>query len=140
MSESREQHAIRNRAYYLANRERLVAAQRARYDATREIRVQHARVYRATHPEDPLKRMVWNANRTAIRYGVLGRITRRDVEYLPTACVYCGSTESLTVDHATPLCRGGENHWSNLTTACFDCNRRKWDKTVAEFAEVRLVA
>ncbi len=41
------------------------------------------------------------------------------------ACVYCGSTQDLTVDHVIPRFLGGKNTMSNLVTACFPCNRAK---------------
>lgn len=87
-----------------------------------------------------LLKQVQNANTMASRLGLPGRLRQRDVEHLPLVCVYCGATENLTLDHATPMSRGGENHWSNLTTACFDCNRRKADWTVVEFWAARVAS
>lgn len=40
-------------------------------------------------------------------------------------CTYCGSSDRLEVDHIIPVSRGGSNEESNLTTACFKCNRGK---------------
>lgn len=79
-----------------------------------------------------MNNQVQTANRDARLLGLTGRIRVRDVRYLPLVCVYCGATENLTLDHATPLARGGENHWSNLTTACLSCNSAKGRRTVAE--------
>jgi len=42
-------------------------------------------------------------------------------------CCYCGSRHDLTVDHITPLARGGNHHMSNLQTLCRSCNSRKRD-------------
>jgi len=42
-------------------------------------------------------------------------------------CVYCGSTESLTLDHVLPRSRGGGSNWNNLVTACKTCNSKKGD-------------
>jgi hypothetical protein len=43
-------------------------------------------------------------------------------------CSYCGEKPPrvvLEVDHIVPVVEGGTDEKSNLTTACFDCNRGK---------------
>lgn len=43
-------------------------------------------------------------------------------------CQYCGDkfrTQELTFDHVVPRSRGGRTSWSNIVTACQDCNIRK---------------
>lgn len=51
------------------------------------------------------------------------------------ACVYCGSTEQLSLDHRTPEIRGGSHEAANLATACLACNGAKRDMTEQEFKE-----
>jgi hypothetical protein len=41
--------------------------------------------------------------------------------------------EELTVDHAKPRSRGGQNFDDNLLPACSYCNNLKADLTVSEF-------
>lgn len=48
-------------------------------------------------------------------------------------CVYCGRTDDLTLDHVTPLTRGGANTPENLKTACRSCNSSKNNKTPEEW-------
>lgn len=57
-------------------------------------------------------------------------------------CSYCGDRvqsqvarreDWATVDHMTPLSRGGTNARSNLVLACQSCNSAKSDMTVREF-------
>lgn len=47
------------------------------------------------------------------------------------ACVKCGSTERLTIDHIIPLSKGGEHDISNIQPLCLSCNDKKnvkvWD-------------
>jgi hypothetical protein len=53
-----------------------------------------------------------------------------------TNCHYCGqnfSVEELTVDHKTPLMRGGEDIPSNVVLACITCNSQKGPMTEQEF-------
>ena len=57
-------------------------------------------------------------------------------------CLYCGErfqVKHLTRDHVTPLHQGGKNTWSNLVTACRDCNARKGGRT-PEQAKMPLIA
>ena len=47
-------------------------------------------------------------------------------------CQYCGSKQSLTLDHVMPRARGGKDTWENLVTACVTCNNRKGDRRPEE--------
>ncbi|MEO0896339.1 MAG: HNH endonuclease [Bacteroidota bacterium] len=47
-------------------------------------------------------------------------------------CVYCGSRESLTIDHVVPKSCGGRDTWDNLVTACQKCNAKKGSMTPEE--------
>ncbi len=53
------------------------------------------------------------------------------------ACVYCGARvedgATLSLDHITPKCQGGDNHNHNLVTACRTCNSARNDRSVADF-------
>ena len=49
-------------------------------------------------------------------------------------CVWCPSTENLTIDHLEPRSRGGDNSYLNLVTACMRCNRLKGDMGALAFA------
>ena len=47
-------------------------------------------------------------------------------------CRYCGSLHDLTVDHVTPVSKGGLWEWSNLVTACNTCNAKKGSRTLKQ--------
>ena len=47
-------------------------------------------------------------------------------------CVYCNSSDKLTLDHLIPKSKGGKNDWFNLVTCCDTCNKKKGDKTPEE--------
>lgn len=59
-------------------------------------------------------------------------------------CAYCGGLmtfrprrpNTATIDHMVPLGRGGPDRRSNMLAACYDCNHRKGEMTLAEFAAV----
>lgn len=40
-------------------------------------------------------------------------------------CVYCNSSEDLSLDHIHPVSMGGSNDEDNLQTLCMPCNRTK---------------
>ena len=50
-------------------------------------------------------------------------------------CAYCGhhgdEDHPLEVDHIRPVVEGGDNHPSNLVSACRPCNRQKGRRLVA---------
>ena len=56
-------------------------------------------------------------------------------------CVYCGAgytgPASLTLDHVVCRVNGGNNHESNLVTACNDCNATRKDQALDTFALAR---
>ncbi len=61
-------------------------------------------------------------------------------------CQYCGRhrrhlrhREFLTRDHLLPICRGGDNSWANVTTACTRCNHKKAHRTPGE-ARMKLLS
>lgn len=50
-------------------------------------------------------------------------------------CGYCGnhfSESELTVEHITPVSRGGRHEWTNVVTACRSCNTRKGNRRPEE--------
>lgn len=51
-------------------------------------------------------------------------------------CAYCGrtfeNTKKLSRDHIVPRSRGGLDIWTNVVTACLDCNCDKADLTLEE--------
>lgn len=54
-------------------------------------------------------------------------------------CQYCGRRGGqLTVDHVVPRHRGGTHRWTNVVTACAECNRNKGGKSAQE-ARMRLL-
>ena len=49
------------------------------------------------------------------------KIARPKLDY----CVYCGSTDNLTIDHIIPINKGGTQNPKNLIRACRSCNSAK---------------
>ncbi|MBI4306860.1 MAG: HNH endonuclease [Chloroflexi bacterium] len=68
------------------------------------------------------------------------RLSRREVFVRDGyRCQYCGvETKHLTLDHVIPRSRGGLQTWTNVVSACTECNHRKAGRTPAE-AHMRLL-
>lgn len=62
------------------------------------------------------------------------RISPRDRQQVISrgACVRCGSTRRLSVDHIVPLSRGGAHNLDNFQCLCMPCNRAKGTRMESE--------
>ncbi len=61
------------------------------------------------------------------------RLSRRNVFLRDGhACMYCGATGELTIDHVVPRSRGGGGSWENLVACCRACNLAKGHRTPEE--------
>lgn len=47
----------------------------------------------------------------------------------PHQCVYCGTTNDLTIDYRVALANGGPMHSDNAVIACRPCNSSKGART-----------
>lgn len=55
-------------------------------------------------------------------------------------CQYCGLQDlALTIDHVQPRSMGGVSSWTNVVTACKECNNRKGNRPPHE-ADMALLA
>ena len=55
-------------------------------------------------------------------------------------CYYCHARfhpSELTMDHKTPIARGGRSTKNNLVPACKDCNNEKKHRTLSEWIAER---
>jgi len=80
-----------------------------------------------------------NQRRKALKLGAtVGQVDEQRVfEACGNRCVYCGSTEKLTLDHVIALSKGGAHAESNLVAACLSCNCSKGARPVAEWLATR---
>ena len=47
-------------------------------------------------------------------------------------CVYCASSDTLTIDHVIPISKSGKSEFDNCVTCCKECNAKKKDRTPSE--------
>lgn len=141
------------REYYLKNKEKLAAKARLRYlngrksfldkasaryhSMSPEQREEHNRKRRERHARQPHVRRTEGRLREANERGTFAKLTKSNwegvLERYHHMCLYCSSKENLTIEHLTPLSRGGDNFLPNIAPACLSCNSSKRDKTYEEF-------
>ncbi len=94
------------------------------------------RTVKAAFPRPSIIRLQQMVHRPRPRVKLNRReIFRRD-NY---TCQYCGKKSAdLTIDHVIPRHLGGPHTWSNVVTACAQCNHRKGGRPLAE-AGMRLL-
>jgi 5-methylcytosine-specific restriction endonuclease McrA len=90
----------------------------------------YVRTVRLTIPRPSVIRLGYMVRRPRPRVRLTKReVFRRDGH----RCQYCGRQSSrLTIDHVTPRHRGGDHTWTNLVTACAECNLRKGGRMLRE--------
>lgn len=64
-----------------------------------------------------IRRMKWGNKVKNISAGIFSRDGNR--------CKHCGATDNLTIDHITPVSKGGSDNPENLQTLCRSCNSKK---------------
>ncbi len=79
---------------------------------------------------------VYNANLQHARRGSPLTDEGRDFAVILRGdpCSYCGKPTD-TIDHITPISRGGDGDWINLTSACRSCNGRKRTRSLLNFLQ-----
>jgi 5-methylcytosine-specific restriction endonuclease McrA len=87
--------------------------------------------------ENPERVRALNNRRRATKANASGTFTAEQwdarLAYYDGECVYCGTTDDITIEHRIPLSRGGTNWPSNLVPACTTCNCKKGTKTETEY-------
>lgn len=133
---NREREAARCRAWRAANPDRVKALYVRYYRENRESLLEWARRYQASNPE------IIRANRRRRYARVRGAQIRpfKAADWQATLdgfnghCAYClKPMPEVTMDHMTPVARGGEHAIENVVPSCFDCNIWKYDRTLLEF-------
>lgn len=129
---NKDYYARKAKDYYAKNGDKLRAYSRGLYTKKKKTPFQR---WKADNPELSYRitKKAAKANRTAEKYGLLGRITSEQiwnrVLVLGEKCWLC-SAKYNCIDHVIPMGKGGENLPSNIRPCCNFCNRRKNIKIV----------
>ncbi len=120
----------RNARYSEKNRDSINKRNRAYHHSNPEKQKKRAAKYR--HENREKCNGYVRAKRLKIGKFDYAKWTKR-LEYYGGKCVYCGSCESIEIEHRIPVSRGGTNLPANLVPACQKCNRSKGTKTEKEY-------
>ena len=134
------------RKYEEANREHIRERCRAWRDANKEVVNESIRRWRANNPEK-----VGAAAARRAKAELEGNATPKLIETKWEAgdktCILCGEpidptlkaphNMSRTIEHLTPIARGGHHDIDNIDFAHYGCNAQKQDRTLEEYREWR---
>lgn len=155
-------HTTLKRDHYLVNSEKVLATKRDYYFANRvELRVASRERYRANSDERCIYNRGWaSANRVKVRTsnqeysksnpkkmrlkclrrrantranGVYTVTVKELQRLLGRPCYLCETAPSKTIDHITPISRGGRHSIGNFLGACGSCNSSKNNKLLVEY-------
>lgn len=154
-------HKDADREYYTANKERLREHRRKYDEANRERIRQRDRAWRNANKEtvnESIRR--WRANNPDKVGAATARRAKAELEGNATpklietkweagdkTCILCGEpidptlkaphNMSRTIEHLTPIARGGRHDLDNIDFAHYGCNAQKQDRTLEEYREWR---
>lgn len=122
-----------SRRYGAAHPEKASERSRRHYKAHRKERIEQKRQWRAANPD---REAVIAQRRRARMAAVDNTLTSAEWNEILAKydyrCVYClipfTAKQKATMDHVTPLSRGGTNRKENVVPACTSCNCRKSNK------------
>lgn len=136
-----EKRPLWSQTYYEAHREEIAARTKADYESHREERRAYFKAYRAANREKiaAYQTAYQQANRDKLRVFAANRLARKIENggshtadewqalcaLFGNACVCCGATARLVVDHVLPVSRGGSDDISNVQPLCKPCNSKK---------------
>ena len=137
--------------YAAAHRDERRAYVRSHYEKHKAEYVARAAIWQKAHPIEsaeshrryrkkyPEKILAKSAKRRALMRAAGGSFTPDDLRWIYEVqvglCCYCWQDlDGIgSVDHMTPLSRGGSNEATNIALCCRRCNSAKGARTVAEF-------
>lgn len=130
---NKEIRRIERRIYRIINREK-VNQRKISYKIRHKEKISeysrlHKKKNRAVYNQ-------YNMKRKRMKGGEFDLIKQREWENIfrktDSKCYFCGRLAD-TIDHLTPLSRGGDNKLDNLVPACRSCNSSKRTKTLEEY-------
>lgn len=147
--------AIRERAavYRASNSEKLRLAAKARYERNKKLVSQKHKEWRIKNIDYARSRLreyrklnleksreqsrCYGAKRRCAMRRAIVAAKRQDAatrrKLFGNRCAYCGSSNSIVIDHVLPIKLGGLDEAANLIPACFICNASKGAKLVEEW-------
>lgn len=131
-----EKHKAYSRQYYWNNLEKAREQRRKTYDKNPEHWVQQAKIWKQQNREraNLADNLSVHRRRARMQNNGVFQISKNEINRLyRQACIYCGSSNSIQLDHVIPIVRGGRHSIGNLAPACAKCNQSKSGMTITEW-------
>lgn len=138
----RDAHPEYDRQYYQANVQKYRERARRWRENNREHRREMRRKWAALNPDKVSERVARRA-RVELEGNATTELIEAKWDASDKTCCLCGEPidctlpprhrMSRTLEHLTPICRGGRHDIENLGFAHFSCNASKKDKTLEEY-------
>lgn len=111
--------------------------ERASYQRNKEQKRLQAKKHLRLNYEAALERS--HKRRARLRNAKTFKISKKETKQLyKSACSFCGSKQSINLDHIIPISRGGSHGIGNLQPLCDNCNSTKYNKTIMEWRMYRI--
>lgn len=127
----KEECAVRNKAWAIANPEKIREYHRKSRKNNPEGYREITRRYRNSHPEMSAH---FNKTSRARRRGAFGNMKQdewdRIIACFAGHCACCGSQDHISLDHIVPVVMGGTHTIDNAQPLCISCNSRKHTQTI----------
>lgn len=131
-AENAERLKNQQKTNYLKNKEERLRKNREYYNRNREHIISQKAKYNANNPN--VKRKSSSKRRASLEKVSVYEILDRDIKRLyRSPCIYCGSQDSIQIDHVMPISRGGTHSIGNIVPACKTCNPSKGGRTIMEW-------
>ncbi len=120
------------------NRERYLEVKRKSYSKNKDQHGKYSKEWKSNHPES--LKMYEMTRRARIAGCKINDLTAQQIREIlaPGKCDNCRSECKVSLDHITPLSRGGDNTKDNCQALCRSCNSRKWAHILQDGLQLRL--
>ena len=120
------------RNYYVQNKSKINAKNRSFYARNIEKQIERRQKYYQTHKEQAKNK--YHVRRARLLSNGIFVVKEKEIKKITESnCFYCGSKESIQIDHIVPISRGGSHSIGNLIAACSKCNQSKGSKFLTEW-------
>ena len=141
-AKNKEKYTERRHKYYLKNKEHINSKTREWYANNYERHMENSRKWRANNP-DKVASCVAARAQAELRGNATPKAIEAKWDASDKTCILCGDPidpnlpprhrMSRTLEHLTPIARGGQHNLDNLDFAHHACNASKGAKTLKEY-------